>query len=107
VSIRDQYSTENPNTTNRVMLKSATSRATVQSAFVSGSSHDAQGASVIYTDDTSDTSDLDASDLGNYGQDDVEGLGWQGENKIMLQMAAGNNIGDATKFYATQNFVNL
>ena len=55
------------------MLKQVSAGATVQSAFVSGSSHDALGAEVISAfSTTEDSSSSDGADLVNYGEDDVE-----------------------------------
>lgn len=39
--------------------------------------------------------------------DAMPGIGWQGNNRLLLSYAAGDTVGEASKWFHTYTFVNL
>jgi len=66
---------------------------------------------IYYNDPFSDSSDLDVfHDTQPYGIENFsqeKGIGWQGENKMLLAFASGENVGEASKENFSFSLVNL
>ncbi|MDD2566021.1 MAG: VCBS repeat-containing protein [Candidatus Gracilibacteria bacterium] len=80
-------------------------------SYLGVSSHGARGIMFYKLDNSNESIDKDLvtrgekTGLENYTEE--AGIGWGGKNKMLLEFAGGNNIGDSTKFYQTYSMINL
>ncbi|MBP8016521.1 VCBS repeat-containing protein, partial [Candidatus Gracilibacteria bacterium] len=97
---------------NQILLEQIGDEYSYNYNFLGNSSAGTKGISFFKNDNTNNTIDrdlisFDGSKFGieNYG--DEAGIGWGENNKILLEFAGGNTVGDSTKFYQTYSMINL
>lgn len=96
-----------------IILEQISHRYNAIAQYLGNSSAGAKGVSFFqWTDDTDpgqpDPTLLGGSDLQGIEQFYKEnGVGWHDANKMLLEFAAGNGMGDSTRFYQTYSTINL
>ncbi|MFZ3232395.1 MAG: VCBS repeat-containing protein [Patescibacteria group bacterium] len=100
---------ENPG---KVIVEAVSSRYFPQDSFLGNSSRGAKGIS-FYSNRDLDGSNADREMIGSADKSGFEeyrekqGVGWEGQNKTLLEFAGGSSVGEATRFNSTYSTVNL
>lgn len=96
----------------KVVVEAVSSRYFSKSTYLGNSSRGAKGFSFYSTRDL-DGSSADRQMIGSADKSGFEefrekqGIGWEGQNKTLLEFAGGSSVGEATRFNMTYSTVNL
>ncbi|MDD4151855.1 MAG: VCBS repeat-containing protein, partial [Candidatus Gracilibacteria bacterium] len=78
--------------------------------YTATSTNENKGISIYYNDPFSTTStktstSVESNSFANF--ENKAGIGWEGDNKTLLLLSSGENVGDATKNYQSLSSINL
>lgn len=96
----------------KVVVEAVSSRYFSKATYLGNSSRGAKGFSFYSTRDL-DGSSADRQMIGSADKSGFEefrekqGIGWEGQNKTLLEFAGGSSVGEATRFNMTYSTVNL
>ncbi|MDD2487531.1 MAG: hypothetical protein PHS92_04120 [Candidatus Gracilibacteria bacterium] len=91
-------------------IESASPKYSFDYNYLGISSNGDKGISFFKNDfgaDSNPDNDLIGPKKGIEDYENTNGIGWQEDNKMLLEFAAGSNVGDSTKFYQTYSTINL
>lgn len=96
----------------KVVVEAVSTRYFSQSTFLGNSSRGAKGLSFYSTRDldgsSADRQMIGGTDKAGFEQfREKQGVGWEGQNKTLLEFAGGSSVGEATRFNMTFSTVNL
>ncbi len=99
---------------NAIVMEVLSNRYSPHKTYLGVSSRGSQGVMFAFSDiSTNEIGDLDPAYVAKSGPDGLEnypkktGIGWEGTNRSLLEMAAGTTVGNATKFYQTFSTITL
>lgn len=96
-----------------ILMESVSNRYSYEKTFLGNSSRGSEGIVFLAKDATTNIGDPDKAYVGRTDITGLEayskktGIGWEGDNRMFLELAGGSTVGEATKFYQTFSTITL
>ncbi len=95
----------------KIVVETVSGRYSAISTFLGNSSRGAKGLTFFSNRDAESASDREMvggpAKIGFEQYRESEGIGWEGQNKTLLEFAGGSSVGEATRFNMSFSTVNL